>query len=289
MKHILFIIVLSILNLEYSFGQNDTNSAYKKLRTIKYYAVNTYYQKTRKKRFLGYNKLYKVNDKLVGRRTYKKYVRKNKKIDNCCPCILKAFDESDTLLWVAVSCTDCIVGWYKLYYRNGKIKVAGQYKENPTKNWKDIYDRGYCNVKHGKWEYFNELGDTIYSEFWNNGLFLKQTPEQLTNEIWKIELILKDSIVNHNMLLTIDEISKIKIIPKYKNKSTLKPNLTIEFGVSAIGARSILAKFTPENFNEINIKKMISDAKIPEGNKATYEMAIYENEILIKRFYLNIQ
>jgi len=288
MKHKLFILGYSFLISFLGFSQTDSGSVYKNLKTKKFYAVNLSYQGFQNKGSFKKSKKYEVNDKQVNRRTYQKYKRRSSDISNCCPCILKAFDEFDTLLWVGVSCTDCRVGWYKEYYRNGKVKVSGQYKENPTQDWKDIFYKGYCNVEHGKWEYYNESGDTLYSEFWKNGLFLEQIPEQQINEIWKIDLVLKDTIVSKDKRFTIDQISELEIVPKYKNSSLKKPKLTIEVEVSAIGARRQLVKLTPETFKDIDVRKMILDAKIPEGNKISFEIAVYKNDTFIRRFYLEI-
>ena len=88
----------------------------------------------------------------------------------------------DVLLSEGVYCTDCGVGFFKEFYPDGNVKLSGKYKENPTGNWKNYN----CQVEHGQWVYFKENGDTLYSEYWNNGEFIKQVPEQSKMEIWKV-------------------------------------------------------------------------------------------------------
>jgi hypothetical protein len=125
----------------------------------------------------------------------------------------------DNLIRKSVSCTDCGVGWFKTYYKNGNLELTGEYKENPTGNWDDIWDRGYCSVPDGKWTYFKENGDTLYSEFWDNGVFVKQVPEQTKVEIWDIEIQLNGKDAD-TLSIPIVNIGDLIIKPKYKNSTT---------------------------------------------------------------------
>ena len=96
-------------------------------------------------------------------------------MENCCPCILESYDEKDNLIRESVSCTDWGVGWFKTYYKNGNLELTGAYKENPKGDWNDIWDRVYCSDPNGKWTYFKENGDTLYSEFWDNGIITERS------------------------------------------------------------------------------------------------------------------
>jgi antitoxin component YwqK of YwqJK toxin-antitoxin module len=95
-------------------------------------------------------------------------------METCTPCILERFNESGILLNKAVSYTDCIVGQYIEYFENGKIKIIGHFKENDTGLWDNISDRGFCSVKHGIWNYYNENGLITKTEFYNEDLLIEK-------------------------------------------------------------------------------------------------------------------
>ena len=155
-------LFLAFFTLVYPvFGQAD--DAYQNLAVKKYYAVSLF-------AITGTGKdTYEVNDRVVDKATYDKYHAEVDNLGNCCPCILRAYDENDVLLSEYVACTDCKVGDYRDFYPDGSTKSTGHYKENHTGNWKNIWRRGYCNIKDGEFVYFNEKGEVLYSEFWKNG------------------------------------------------------------------------------------------------------------------------
>jgi antitoxin component YwqK of YwqJK toxin-antitoxin module len=107
-----------------------------------------------------------MNGNVVDKPIYDKYKSAWKNMETCCPCILRSYDENDILLSEQVSCTDCGVGWFKEYYPNGNLRLTANIKKNPTGDWKNIWERKYCNIEIGQWDYFNENGKKIYSEFW---------------------------------------------------------------------------------------------------------------------------
>ena len=194
-QYTLTLIILTIaFTFRQAFGQSDSSNVYKKLETKKFYSVGLSSQTINGKR------TYNVNGKKVSKSKYDKYKSTWKDMETCCPCVLKSYDENEILIREAVSCTDCEVGHFKEFYPNGTIKLQGRFKENPTGNWENIWDRGYCNVPDGQWLYFNKNGDTLYSEFWENGEFVKQEPEQKTNEIWKVELTLNGESADKKIL-----------------------------------------------------------------------------------------
>lgn len=264
------------------FSQSIDTTYYKRLKTKKFYSANFYSQSG-----YGIETIYKINGEFVNKRTFKKYKKKWKNMENCCPCILETFDINETLLTKGVSCTDCGVGWFNSYYPNGKIKISGGYKENPTDDWENIWYRGYCSVKNGQWTYFNNNGDTLYNEFWKNGEFIKQIPEQDSAEIWDIELFNNGQIVD-TQFIEINQIPKLEIFLKYKNSKTIS-DLTIEFEVSAIGHKQSIKKFTIDSFKEINVNEMLEEVGIPKEKSTSFELSVFNKEQVIKRFYLNVK
>jgi hypothetical protein len=270
MKDSILIIILLFALLGQIYGQTDTGNLEVKNR----YYVQLEYR-------------HKVNGRKVSKRTHEKYVSIND-MKNCCPCIRRYYDEFDKLLFEGVHCEDCRVGWFKEYYRNGNIKITGNYKENPTGDWNNIFDRGYCR-KHGQWTYFNEIGDTLYSEFWENGEFVKQVPEQNKVEIWKIELMLDGQKIEiySNPLIPIDQIKNLKINPKYKN-SHIYSELTVFFEISE-GYKRIKKQFTIESFQYIEVDVILLEAGISKEKVNDFNLSIYADNQVIRHFRLKIE
>lgn len=177
MKHALFLFAMIMLLSGKSHAQSDTASVYKNLETKKFYAVGLF------SKAINGKGTYEVNGKKVSKSVYDKYHDTRENMEGCLPCILKTYNENDVLIREAVAYTDCGIGRFKKFYPNGNIKLSGRYKENPTNNWKDVDERGYCNVAEGQWVYFDEKGDTLYSEFWKDDQFIKQVPEQKSRDL----------------------------------------------------------------------------------------------------------
>lgn len=165
------IIILFLLLSSNLRGQVDS-TIYKDLKIIKSYLVSL--EKTGAPPFTKY----KVNGKSVSQATYDKYDRSFENMKKCKPCINKSYTTNEKLIIESVSYGDCGVGWYKEYFLNGNLKVSGQFKENDTNNWEDLYARGYCNRMDGKWIFYNKNGSPKYVELWEDGNLIKQIPDQ---------------------------------------------------------------------------------------------------------------
>lgn len=282
MKQILslafFLTIISI----YSFGQKDTKSVYGKLKTIKDYSVslNSYESDS------GIM-IYEVNDKQVSRRMYRRYEKhtENYLTDNL--RIVKSYDENNVLLYEAVQYSDCIVGYYKEYYPNGKLSVLAHYKENPTGNWDSIWNRGYCSVAHGQWIYYAEDGSIQYSEFWENDNFIKQLPEQKTTQIWKVEILLNGEPVGQREILP-SQLKDLVIAPKFKNSNRDSINLKIAFQVSAIGRKYIDQTFTLDSFKLFDLKNLLLEKGFKAQDKIVYSLRVLNNQRYISYTPLNI-
>ena len=209
-----------------------------------------------------------------------------KNMESCCPCILESYDENDVLLSESIACTDCGVGWFKKYYSNGKLKLTGQYKENPTNNWDDIWRRGYCQVRVGEWKFYNENGERLYSEFWNDGVFLKQVPEQPIAELWEVFLNL-NGIKIDTQKVSIDEIRNIEIIPKYKNSNT-NLDLVIRFEITAVGYPIFKKDFSLKTFKDIDVHKMLSELGIPKEEETNFTLSVSDNKKYVRWYSLKV-
>ena len=268
-KEIHIILICLICNL--TFGQDTAKTVYTGLETKTFYAVRQLRGGTP-----NGNGRFEVNGRRISKSTYDKYLLGWENMKTCCPCILRTYNEYDVLLQEAVSCTDCRVGSFKEFYPNGIVKWSGQYKENPTGNWDGICNRGYCSIRVGQWIHFNEKGDTLYSEFWKDGQFVKQIPEQDKSELWKIEVTINGEMVDKK-ILTPRQVNEIKIIPKFKNSSTAGANITILFQVSAVGHKQVEQTISLDDFKTIDVQKMLDEAEIKSLEPATCTMYILNN------------
>jgi len=132
----------------------------------------------------GFYTEYKVNGKVVTREYYNKYNLQWNSMGACKPCYLYTFDEQDHLLHVAFQYKDCIVGIYREYFPEGGIKVIGQFKENTTGDWDHLFERQLCNVRIGRWQYFNMEGKLFLIESYDEygKLFEKQAVDMDNEE-----------------------------------------------------------------------------------------------------------
>lgn len=208
-------------------------------------------------------------------------------ISRCTPCIVKDYNENNIEISESVSYSDCLVGWQKIFFPNGKLKLLAQYKENISGHWDNLWERGLCSIPDGKWIYFNEQGDTLYTELWRNGEFIKQIPEQMSVEIWDIELILYGQKIDQQLLRS-DEIGNLGIKPLYKN-GNISNKLTVGFEVSSTGYKVIEKRFSLNSFKNIDVDSMLMEAGIPKEKTASFVLSVYNNEQIIKQFYLNLK
>jgi hypothetical protein len=275
------ILILFCFNL---IGQNDSSSIYKNLQIKKTYNVGLTSTTT------GGRSVYKVNDKIVSKDVYDNYKKGVDAINECCPCILKTYDEKDVLLNEYVSCGDCPVGYYNEFYPDGKLKIKGQFKENPTENWKDIYGRGYCHVTDGKWLYYNEKGQGHYLhhvEVWDKGKFIKQIPESKQVEIWDVEFKLRGSKID-TQIISIKDVKNIEIVPLYKNQNR-SFEIKIVFSIVAIGYNINVEAFSIDSFKNIDVKAMSNKIKLDNIGKSNSTLDVYDGNKIVKRIYLKLK
>ena len=265
-----------------SYGQTDTGIVYKNLKVKKFYAVSLSAD-------LGDTEdKYMVNDKEVSRKTYRKFEKTWENINSCTPCILRSYDENDILLSEGVAYTDCNVGYFKEFYPNGQIKLSSHYKENPTENWYNIVTRGYCNVPDGQWTYYDENGAVQYSEYWKDGAFIKQVPEQNKREIWRVDLTLNGVPVNEQVLLP-NQLKDLVITPRFKNSITEHSDLRVKFSVLAIGRRHLDPSFTLDSFKLFDLNSLLLKNGFTSQDDIAYSLSIWDRDKSIAYFHLNIK
>lgn len=260
----------------------QTGTVYGPLSAKKFYSVSlsSYAE--------GRITVYEVNGRRVNRGIYQKYESAWKNMETCCPCLLKVYDENDLLLKEYAACTDCVVGVYREFYEDGKLKLEGHYKENPSRNWNNIWARGYCSVPHGEFIYYNTDGKLSHKEFWEAGSFVKQSPESGRTEIWKVDLLLDGKPVA-DKAITVDDISRLQVQPWFKNSSRDGMELKVLFRVqnpvnyNKKSERSL----NPDALGGIRFEDMLGEAGITD-KKAEVRLEVYGNGSLLGNFYLNI-
>ncbi len=281
------IALFTTLICNMTFAQVDltktdtTKSVYTGLEIRKFYRVGYSSSSTDGKT------TYKLNDKEVSKSTYDKYHDTWKNMETCKPCILVTYDINDKLLYKGIQYTDCPVGFWIEYFPNGKVKLIGYYKENTSGNWDSAWDRGFCRPD-GTFTYFNDKGEELYSEYWKDGQFLKQVPEQAKTELWNVALTL-DSMKVDKQVLTPKQVSEIKIIPQFKNSSTVGTNITIKFQVGAVGHTDVEQIFTIDNFNTIDVQGMFKKAGIKSSETASCALMIYNNGVNVFNYWLTVK
>ena len=264
-------------------GQNDSSAMYTKLETKKIYSVETSFQTINGKA------RYELDGKKVSKSTYDKFKPNWKNLETCCPCLLKYYDKNDILLREVVSCTDCGVGDVKEFWANGQLKLSGKFNENNSGDWnyKTIQARGFCSVPDGKWTYYTNKGEFLYSEFWKNGEFIKQEPELTKNEIWKVDIALNGESIK-NKKLKITEVPQLIITPKFKNNAKMKTNFSVKFNVTAVGFKESSKTFALQDFKNIDVQQILSEVGITDENEPTVELTVYNNDEIIENVYFTI-
>jgi len=240
---------------KYSYNHlEDLNHDYKNLKTIKSYDVNIQYsydEETGKR-------LYLVNNKTVDKSVYDKFA-KGISLKNCTPCILETYDENDSLIKRAPSFIDTEFDWFIEYYPTGKIKQTGQFAKSEIT--KDLPWLVY--KKDGEWVKYNTNGDTLYSEFWQKGKFVKQAPEQKNTEIWKVNVLYKGNKLD-SQLLTITDLNDIVISPEFKNSRRDSIDIAIEVFVGVMQRNGSMlgltaSKIHPDSLKNFDFNKVLSD------------------------------
>jgi len=282
MKQTIPILFILAFLVGQTYGRNDTGTDYENLKTKKFYSLGIFFQ------YDSGESKYKVSDKEANKKTiYRKYEKTWGNMETHYPCILKSFDEDNSLLREAVSCTYCGVGSFKEFFSNGQVKPSGRYNENPTGSWDDIWNRNYSSTPDGQRIYYDEKGIILCSEFWKEGSFIKQIPEHTTTKNGEIDLTLNGDNVGQKMLLT-DQLKDLIVTPKFENTSTYSVNLTAEFQVSALGWKSLKQIFTLDSFKLFNPNKYLLENGYKTQDKIKYESIVLNDQSYIAKFDVNI-
>lgn len=171
MKHLLASCFFFLLLGSISAQENE--SSYDSLRT---YNVNLSDMMT------TFGRKYMANGKEITKEQYEKYKEHWDISEKCRPCRLHTYNENGILQNVALQYTDCLVGSYKEYYPDGKLKVEGQFRSNTSSDWSNLRMRNLCSVKEGEWKYYETSGKLVLVEFYELGKLVNQEVPKETSE-----------------------------------------------------------------------------------------------------------
>lgn len=112
---------------------------------------------------------YICNGNEVTKKKYLEYKQFWNASGACKPCLLYTYDDKDQLKYEAYQYQDCLCGSYKEYYKDGTLKVEGQFKNVATDNWEKLSSRDVCNLRNGIWIYYFDNGVTEKTETYIDG------------------------------------------------------------------------------------------------------------------------
>ncbi|MFT5778746.1 MAG: hypothetical protein ACI837_001702 [Crocinitomicaceae bacterium] len=246
------VIVTSVFS---SNAQQDSTEVALALDTLMVYDANF--------EVSGYGEeaIFKINGTIVSESEFTKYHRYKKNKSRCRPCIMRTYNLNDELLYEGLQHSNCRAGSFKFYYPDGNLHVNAEYVGRPLKGFKGAGEHDYCRVKTGKWDYFSESGENIYSEYWDTNIFVKQVPEQDQTEIWEADFLLNDLPIAIASI-SISDLNKVVVIPKYKN-SHRDGELYLELEVWAFEQETIYKEFTFQSFKEMDINLILKEMGNP--------------------------
>jgi len=162
-----------ILLLLFSFSSKAQVTSEQNLDTIRWYNLILAEGTSNGK------KVYTANEVIVDSARYA-YLYKQwgrNVIRKCRPCYLLELDEKDKTIMEGKFYLNMPIGIYRDYYKNGKLKSSGNYKNVYPLTHNDFKMGmpciGKCTVKEGEWKYFNDKGKLTKTEKFKEGQLVK--------------------------------------------------------------------------------------------------------------------
>lgn len=144
------------------------NAQQSKLDTVATYDVNL-------SDYLTTNgRVYQANGQVITKEKHDFFKDSWKRAQNCQPCEVYTYNVNDQLKHVVVQYEGCLLGDFKEYYPNGKLKSEGKFKENPSSDYSNLRLRGLCSMRDGLWNYYGEDGKLQTIETYENGTLIKR-------------------------------------------------------------------------------------------------------------------
>ncbi len=194
------------------FSQNPTNITINKnkLDTLRSYDVFL------EERMTPFGIAYMCNGTEITKKKYLEYKQFWNATGACKPCLLYTYDDKDQLKYVAYQYQDCLCGSYTEYYKDGKLKVEGQFLNVVSDNWQNINDRKVCNKRDGNWTYYLPNGVVEKTELYASGILKNTTTPAII-----ITSVKQSSIPNTNNLEEENTTPKKGLFKRLKEKNNL--------------------------------------------------------------------
>ncbi|MGI4871628.1 MAG: toxin-antitoxin system YwqK family antitoxin [Janthinobacterium lividum] len=286
MKAALLLVLLSgcyAALAQKGIAQTDTTkSAYGRLVTRKVY-TGTFQQE----RLPGGTSIYKVNGKEVDKTVFDHYHDNQNNVEQCTPCILEIYGLDEKPIHKGIQFMDLPVGFWIEYFPTGKVKIVGHYKENDTGIQRNFFKKGF-GERDGIWTYFNEAGRRLYSEYWKDGKFISQIPEQKKPEVWTVQLLYNGHTADRQTF-TPQQFNELQLVPKYKNSAITGVAITGEFEISATGYCLVKQKFSLADFAKIDVQQMILKSGIPANKTASGILRIFVEGANTVNYFITIK
>jgi|GEM_PF-5137842 len=143
-------------------------------------------------------RVYLANGKAISKEQHQFYKDNWAKTQECQPCMVYTYTENKVLKHIALQYGDCLLGAYKEFHPDGKVKIEGTFKENTSAtDWSNLRMRGLCSVRHGQWTYYNTSGKVEAIEQYENGkLISREEPKDSVdkpNALQKMKGLFKKS------------------------------------------------------------------------------------------------
>lgn len=146
-------------------------------------------------------RVYLANGQVISKEKSDFYKESWKKSQNCQPCEVYTYNAKDELKHVVIQYEGCLLGPFKEYYPDGKIKAEGNFKSNSSNDYSNLRLRGLCSVREGLWNYYNESGKLQTIETYENGSLVnkeevKDSEKSDSNAFGKIKGLFKRNSEN---------------------------------------------------------------------------------------------
>lgn len=142
----------------------------------------------------------------------------------CEPCYLYDYRHNGAIYTEGVyKGEECSMGYTIRYYSNGQINFT--YNIAPYEN-----EIGCPGIIDGKETYYDRYGDSLYSQYWNLGKLLKQTPYQV-NKSGDVKFQIEGRTLLINDTIKLSEFEKIKLFPDTIKNPELASGYNVKFHV----------------------------------------------------------
>jgi hypothetical protein len=153
------------------------------------------------------------------------------KIHDCCPCLIRYRSKVDSVIYLErVVCGREWVGEYKRY-ENGFLVESGFYVAPNSVPKSDTISSGMGDPGHktGVWILFNENGDTLKVEHWQNGLLKQYFGDDIDCKIWGYAPTFQGKKLDGNSI-SVNSFNKIDFGLCYRNLDhSCLPKIQVSF------------------------------------------------------------